>query len=79
MKLSQFKHYIPKANLYIEECKDVISISGETYSEIVDHASPLWWLPLSLCYKIFIIRVLEFNGYLFVSISYPPPLPLTIS
>ena len=30
-----FKHNIPKPNLKIAECMNEISITGETYSEIV--------------------------------------------
>ena len=35
MKMSHFKHEIPKANLQIAEWMNEISIAGETYSEIV--------------------------------------------
>ena len=35
MKLSLFKHVIPKANIHISYLMDEISIAGETYSDIV--------------------------------------------
>ena len=42
MKISQFKHEIPRANLLISEWMNDISISGETYSEIVRHKLNLY-------------------------------------
>ena len=48
----------------------------QTCEHSVGPASPLWWIPTMLWYKLFSLIGVGFNGYLLVGmyVHYPPPL-----